>query len=50
MKLTPVFDFTNVYEQLFAQENPESTKDSQVISVFLHFRDLLAQKLLVICW
>jgi len=40
----------NVYVQLLHVQIPKAQKDSQVISVFLHFWNLHAQKLLIKCW
>jgi len=41
MKLTPVVIFTNMLTHSFTSEDPKVQKDSRVISLFLHFWDLL---------
>jgi hypothetical protein len=40
----------HVFEQLLRVQIPKAKKDSEVISVFLRFWNLCAQKLLVKCW
>jgi len=46
----PWVNFTNILQAAFKHKDPQSTKESKVISVSLRFWDLPAQKLCVKCW
>ncbi len=51
VKLTPVLNFINFLWAAFMHADPKNVKkDSQVVSLFLRFRDLRLQKLFLKCW
>jgi len=50
VKLTTGVDFTNILMEAFMHADPEGAKDTDDLTVFLRFWDLLLQKLLVKCW
>jgi len=45
-----VVNFANILRAVLRANISNTQKDSQIISVFLHFWDLRAQKLLIKCW
>jgi len=48
MRLSPGVNFSNILRADFKHADPKSAKkDSHVVSLFLRFRDLHAQKLLL---
>jgi hypothetical protein len=47
MPLTPGLNFINILQTAFMRVNPERLEFSKILSIFLHFWDLRAQKLLV---
>ncbi len=50
MPLTPGLNFINILQTAFMRVNPERLEFSKILSIFLHFWDLRAQKLLVKHW
>ncbi len=47
--VTPGVNFINILRAAFALTDPDSTKKTDNLTVFLCFRDLLEKKLLVEC-